>query len=265
MPVSAALAITAQEQGAQQESSRTFSVPGMSDGFRFDGVFLFAEFVEVFFGLKCGDTAAAGGDDCLTVLRVANVAGGENAFDAGLAAVVFGYDVVFLVQMQMSFNQIRIGVVSDGNEDAVDGDVRRIVGFDVFQPEAGYAERAFRSEDFFDDAVPDNVDFVILSDAFLHGFVCAESVTAVDNRDVFGKIGQIERLFQCGIAAADNGDVAVAVKKAVAGRAGRNALSLEQGFGLKAEVLGLSPRGDNHGVVLDDFPSVDRHLSGALR
>ena len=141
----------------------------MSDGFRFDGVFLFAEFVEVFFGLKGGDAAAAGGDDSLTVLRVADVAGGENAFDAGFAAVVFGYDVVFLVQMQMSFNQIRIGVVSDGNEDAVDGDVRRIVCFDVFQPETGYAERAFRTEDFFDDAVPDNVDFVILGDALLHG------------------------------------------------------------------------------------------------
>ena len=99
----------------------------------------------------------------------------------------------------------------------------------------------------------------------LHGFRRTQMIFPDHHVNLVAYGGQISGFLAGRVAAADDDHVLIPIEKAVAGRAGRNALSLEQGFGLKAEVLGLSPRGDNHGVGLDDFPSVDRHLEGARR
>ena len=62
----------------------------------------------------------------LAVDVVLHVAGGENAGDAGLGGVAFasapGHEVAAL-HFELAGEQVGIGFVADGDEDAVDGEV----------------------------------------------------------------------------------------------------------------------------------------------
>ena len=58
-----------------------------------------------------------------------------------------------------------------------------------------------------------------------HDLRGAQRVAAVDEVDLAGEAGEEKRLFAGRVAAADHGDVHVAVERAVAGRAGGHALA----------------------------------------
>ena len=49
----------------------------------------------------------------------------------------------------------------------------------------------------------------------------------MNQSDLAGEIGQEQRLFDCGVAAADHHDFLPAIEKTVAGGTGRNAKPLE--------------------------------------
>ena len=51
----------------------------------------------------------------------------------------------------------------------------------------------------------------------------------MDERDMRANVSEIERLFDCRVAAADDSDRLVAIEKAVAGRAGAHAFA-HKGF-----------------------------------
>ena len=59
----------------------------------------------------------------------------------------------------------------------------------------------------------------------------------MDDGDLLRDIRQVQRFFDCGVAAADHRDILLLVEKAVAGRAGRHALAHEQFFRGQAQVL----------------------------
>jgi len=77
----------------------------------------------------------------------------------------------------------------------------------------------------------------------------AELVAAMDHRDLAGDVGQVERLLDRGVAAADHADVLVAVEEAVAGGAGRHALAHEGLLRGQAQVLGRGAGGDDQRIA----------------
>ena len=77
----------------------------------------------------------------------------------------------------------------------------------------------------------------------------AELVTAMDDGDMAGDVGEVKRLLHGRAAAADDGDRLAAVEKAVAGGAGRNALALEGLFGGKPQVFGRGAGGYDQSIA----------------
>jgi hypothetical protein len=99
-----------------------------------------------------------------------------------------------------------------------------------------------------DGVVPDDLDLGVLEQAVLHDLLGAQAVAAVDQRDLGGEIGQEQRLFDGGVAAADHDDLLAAIEEPVAGGAGRDAEALEMLLRGQAEPFRLRPGGKDHGV-----------------
>src|SRR5258705_3928470 len=90
-----------------------------------------------------------------------------------------------------------------------------------------------------DLAIPPHRDFRMGEQPVLQNPLCAQSVPAMDQRDRTGKVCEIQRLLDCGVPAADDGDPLVAEEEAVAGGAARNAEAPEGFLGGNAEPFGL--------------------------
>ncbi len=82
------------------------------------GVGLSLVFCEPTFGVQSGGAAHAGGGNRLSVHLVDYVAAGENALHRGLSS--FGDDIAFIVEIDLSFEDLRVWIVSDRYEDTVD-------------------------------------------------------------------------------------------------------------------------------------------------
>jgi hypothetical protein len=137
--------------------------------------------------------------------------------------------------MQLVFEKFGVGVVSDGNKDAFNFEKFGLVGFDVFDFYTADAERVFGSDDFFNHAIPFNMNFGVLFKAFLKVFVGTQGIAAVNEGYGVGKAGEVDCLIDSGIAAANHGDIAVAVEKSVTSCAGRDAETAEFGFAVESE------------------------------
>ena len=119
--------------------------------------------------------------------------------------------------------------MADGDKDARAGQRARLAGDDVLQLHAG--DFLLRDvEHLGDDAVPDHLDLGMLQRAFLHDDAGAKRIAAMDEINLRGKAGQVGRLLQRGIAAADDDQRLVAElrQRAVAGRAVGDAVFLQR-------------------------------------
>ena len=76
-----------------------------------------------------------------------------------------------------------------------------------------------------------------------------QGVAPMHDVDAAGDVGEVERFFNRGVAAADHGDRLVAEEEAVASRAGAHAASFVRFFGRQAQVLGGSARRHDQGVA----------------
>jgi len=79
----------------------------------------------------------------------------------------------------------------------------------------------------------------MLEQAVLQDLLGAECIASMDQRHLRGVMGEIERLFDGGVAAADHDHLLAAEEEAVAGRAGRHAATAE-GF-LSRDAQPISP------------------------
>src|SRR5206468_2807902 len=74
-------------------------------------------------GVQGGHAAGAGGGDGLAVVVVGDVAGGEDAFDAGPGAGrLRPDDVALVVDLELAAEEGGVGGVADGQEDAAGAD-----------------------------------------------------------------------------------------------------------------------------------------------
>ena len=97
--------------------------------------------------------------------------------------------------------------MADGDEDALSGMSSLAPGLDVLDAHAGDAGNRI-AEHFSSTRSP---LMTILPSAareqiVLQDFLAAELVAAMDQRDVAGDVGEVERFFDGRVAAADHGD-----------------------------------------------------------
>jgi hypothetical protein len=100
----------------------------------------------------------------------------------------------------------------------------------------------------------------ILKDAF-----GAQLVPSVDQRDLGGDVGEVERLLHRRVATADDDDLLAAEEEAVARGAGRDAEALEGLLGGQAEPFRLGARGDDQRVAAVGVAAVAGQAEGPLR
>lgn len=180
------------------------------------------------FGFDGGLAAHRGGGDCLAVARVGAVAGDKDAgdFGADLRAGLRDEIAIFV-----GFEKCRegrcVGCVTDGDEDTFEGKCRFGFCFDVLEAESGDFGFAFDGKR---NGVPVNLNFGIIGNALRHDFRGAECVAAVDEMNFRGEMREKVRFFAGGVAAAENGDFDIAVKRAVTGGAGADTFASEEVF-----------------------------------
>ena len=198
---------------------------------------------------------------------VGYVAGGEDAGDAALGghALKAGADAdVAVFHVQLALEQVGVGFVANGDEDA--GQVHFPGGavFGALDAHAGHAGAV--AEDLVEGVVPDDVHVAVFG--FFKQFVLedlfgAQAVAAVYQGDFVGDVRKVQRLFNGGVAATDNGDFLFLVEETVAGGAGRYALAFEFLFGFQAQVHGRGAGGDDQGIA-GVFTAVALEPEGAV-
>src|ERR1700722_19550595 len=80
---------------------------------------------------------------------------------------------------------------------------------------------------FFDDGVPDKIDLLVSARASGHNLARTQAIAAMNQPNTATEACEEERLFQRRVAAADDDDLFIAEKRAVAGGTGRDAAPAE--------------------------------------
>src|SRR5512135_1513214 len=100
--------------------------------------------------------------------------------------------------------------MADGDEQTMQSDLLERAAGDVLDANSGHA--GLVSEHFVEDAVPLDGDVAAagLGENLVdHDLLGAELVAAMDNRNTARDVGEIKRLLDGGVAAADHGDVLI--------------------------------------------------------
>jgi hypothetical protein len=225
-----------------------------------------AELFEVLFDFECGHAAGAGGGDGLAVAAILDVSAGVDAVElnarAGDEDVVLGLDVAVVVEVELAFEHLRVGLVADAEEHEADGKRPALLGLLVVELEA-VDVLLIDAEDLLDDGVVEELDLRMSDGALEHDAGGAEVFAAVDDVDLGGEAGEEESFFHGGVAAADDRDLFAAGEEAVAGGAGADAVADECLLGRKAEPARGGAGGDDERAGVDDL-TVDGELEGCL-
>ena len=189
----------------------------------------------------------------MAVHVVRHVAGGEHARHAGGGGIAVGaagdLDVA-VVHGQLALEQAGVRRVADGDEDAGNIQLPRLPVRRAGQTRAGDARGV--AKHFCQGVVPHHLHGAPIG-AFeqpvLQHLLRPQGVAPMHDVDAAGDVGEVERFFHGGVAAADHGDRLVAEEEAVAGRAGAHAAPFVRFLGRQAEVLGGSAGRHDQGVA----------------
>jgi hypothetical protein len=96
--------------------------------------------------------------------------------------------------------------------------------------------------------VPQHVDLLVGEQPLLENLLGAEHAAAMHEQHLIGDVGEVDRFFDRSVAATDHDHVLPAIKEAIAGRASRDAVTLEALLGRKPEPARLCAGGDDQGV-----------------
>ena len=113
--------------------------------------------------------------------------------------------------------------------------------------------------------IPHDLDLRMREQPFLQDALAPELMAAMHDRHLRREIGEVERLLDRGIAAADDDDILVAEEEAVAGRTGRNAEAAEMLLGRDAEPFRLRAGRDDERIAGVDLAAVAGEPERPLR
>src|SRR5437763_1099044 len=190
------------------------------------------------------------------------LAAGEDAGEARLRRARPGHDVAALVHLELACEELRVGLVADGDEEALGLERAALVGACVLDHHAGDPAVLRVAQDLAHHHVPHELDLRVPPGAVLHDLGGAQLVAAVEHAHARGVLGQEVRLLHGRVAAAHHHHVLLLEEEAVAGGAGRDAVPHERLLGGEAEELGRGAGGDDErlGALL---PAVHGEPEGA--
>ena len=113
--------------------------------------------------------------------------------------------------------------------------------------------------------VPQHRDPLVGEQALLQDALGAQRVAAMDQGDVGRMVGQVQRLLDRGIAAADHRDLLAAIEESVAGRTGADALALQRLLAVEAQPLRLRAGRDHQHLALVHVAAVAGQAERAAR
>ena len=196
-------------------------------------------------GIKGRHRPCARSGDRLAIRVVGHVAGGEDTLDVRLGRARLRDEIARLVVVELVEEEARVRVVPDGDEEAVGGKVRDLIGVDVAEIDAGHL-LLVAPDDLVDDGVRDPFDPVVRPRAVQHDLRGAEVLAPVDDRHFARELGEECRLLHRRVAAADDDDLLLAEERGVADCAVRDSLALERALGLEPELpVGRARRDDD--------------------
>ena len=140
------------------------------------------------FAVECGNTARTGGGDGLAVVGVLHVARGEDALDRGLRGARLGADVAFGIELELSGEELRVGMVTDGEEEARDVD-RALLSVVPAQQGARYA--GVVAQHLGGVVLEEHLDVLRAEDSLLHGLRGAQVGLADDHVDLAAQRGEV--------------------------------------------------------------------------
>src|SRR3990172_1669018 len=204
--------------------------------------------------------AGARRGDRLPVALVEDIAGDEDALHGALR-VVLDLEVAKVVHLQRAPQEIRVRPVPDCEEEALGLHRVFLSRNRVFDAQP---LDLLGPQDLGDHRVPPELDLRVLHRALLHELRGAQLVAPVDDRHRRGELREEGRLLHCGVAAADHRHVLGFEEKAVAGRAGRNAVAPQPRLRRDVEPHRRGTGRDDHGLRLDEVV-ISPELEGTLR
>ncbi|MNY03566.1 hypothetical protein D3C86_1361930 [compost metagenome] len=170
-------------------------------------------------------------------------------------------DVALLVQVELALEERGRGLVTDGDEHAVDRLLAGLARLDVLEANGGDLVLA---EDLVDHRVPDELDLGVGKGALLHDLAAAQLVATVDQVDLVGHVAEEEGLLEGSVAAADDHDVLAPEEEAVTGGAGGYAAALEALLGGQAEPHGARAGRDDDRAGFEELalavPDLEGHV-----
>ena len=212
-------------------------------------------------GVERGGAAGASRRDRLPVHVVLHVSRGEDTRDVGLGRLPPGQQVAAVrLVIELIEEQRRVRVVPDGDEHAVGGELGFVTRDGVAQPDAGHLVVA---EHLTDDLVEDELDLLVRARPVDHDRRRAELLPPVDDDDPAREAGDEQRLLHRRVATADDDHDLVPEERRIAGRAVRDAASLQQPLGLEPELARARAGGDDH-RLRPVLVVADPHAKGPL-
>ena len=155
--------------------------------------------------------------------------------------------------------------MADGDEEAVHGDFAGAVIQHRLHAHAGHT--GVVAQHFINGVMPDGFNFAgrhFRKQFVLHDFFGTQSVAAMHQIDLAGDVGQVQRFFHSGIAAADHGHILILVEETIAGGAGRHAAAFEGVFGRNAQIFSGSARCNDERIA-GVFAGITHQPERALR
>jgi hypothetical protein len=164
---------------------------------------------------------------------VGHVAAGEHALHRRAGGARVGKDEVAVgVHLQLALEQLGVGVVTDGDEQALDVELVHLSRDGVAQLQCvdlTVADHALHHR------VPAEVDLGVRERALLHDLRRPQLVPPVDDGDVRRELREEDGLLDGGIASPDHRDRLLAEEEPVARRAGRHTVADQPLLGLQTE------------------------------
>ena len=200
----------------------------------------------------------------LAVAGVGHIASGIYTGHVGGGRGTLSEDVARLVSVEVLAEDFRVGIVADGEEESVDGDVVvLLVGFALALHHVG-SLNAVVAEEAGDVVLEENLNLGVLHDAVLHDLAGAEVVLAHDEVYLAGKTCEVAGLLTSGVATAHYGYHLLAVEEAVASGTGTDTHTGIFLLVLESEVLGRCTCGDDDGLGLNLGTVINSDVEGAL-
>ena len=147
-----------------------------------------------------------------------HIAASKHAGHRSLGGAGLNLQIAVGIHSQLVLEQLGRRRMADGHERALGRLDRAFTRHRIGQRHA--AEPRIAADKVIDRLVPQHLDMGVREQPVLQDLFRAQTIAAMDQGDVLRMVGQVQRFFNCGIAAADHHHLFAAIEKPVAGRAG---------------------------------------------